>query len=510
MRGLIYGLFILVGLLECSHIAWAQQDTRRSVYKIRVTTQDLNFLRPWTFGSSESSAGTGFYIGNGRIMTNAHVVAGARYITVQRDGDAEPRPAKVQFIAHDSDLALLTLDDPSAFKKVRPLKFGSVPRLRSTVSTVGYPMGGEQISFTQGVVSRISFRTYVHTGYHQHLLVQVDSAINPGNSGGPVVQDNLVVGVAFQAFTQAENTGYIIPTPVINRFLKDVEDGRYDGHPEDGVFVRRWAVTNPSTAKFHGLSGEPKGVKVNEVASWVPAFGRILPDDILLEIEGAPIGVDGRIEYMGERIDFWILYDLRLHGDTVNYKVMRNGRIIDVPVQITPTKPHYMGQRIYARYPRYFVYGGLIFTALTQSYLQTWGSSWYEKAPLQLRYADDAALQDPTLRTMEDIVVIAGRLPHDVNNWAAGFEHQIVTSVDGKPIRSLRDAYEQLTKGSEELAQVRFLGDTDILVLDRNAVKGAAETIAKNYDLKQDSWFEGTEVDGASYQSGPPASGETP
>src|SRR5258708_8002778 len=82
----------------------------------------------------------------------------------------------------------------------------------------------------QGVVSRVDFRTYTHSVVDSHLTIQIDAAINPGNSGGPVLQNGKVVGVAFQGFSGdvAQNVGYMIPTPVIRPFLKDIEDGHYD------------------------------------------------------------------------------------------------------------------------------------------------------------------------------------------------------------------------------------------------------------------------------------------
>src|SRR6476646_2968104 len=74
-------------------------------------------------------------------------------------------------------------------------------------------------------------QTYVHIGNRQLLGVQTDAAINPGNSGGPVIQDDRVVGVAFQGIAGLENTGFFIPPPVIEHFLKDIEDKKYDGFP---------------------------------------------------------------------------------------------------------------------------------------------------------------------------------------------------------------------------------------------------------------------------------------
>ena len=87
--------------------------------KIRVTSQGPNYAQPWLTNATRRSSGTGFYIGKNRIMTNAHVVANGKYITVQKDGDEKPVIAKVKFVAHDSDLAILEVKDESYFSDVK-------------------------------------------------------------------------------------------------------------------------------------------------------------------------------------------------------------------------------------------------------------------------------------------------------------------------------------------------------------------------------------------------------
>src|SRR5437016_4809397 len=87
---------------------------------------------------------------------------------------------------------------------IAPLKFGGIPALESTVSAYGYPIGGERMSVTTGIVSRVDFRLYTHSSVDQHLAIQISAQINPGNSGGPVMQDTKVVGVAFQGYSGDE------------------------------------------------------------------------------------------------------------------------------------------------------------------------------------------------------------------------------------------------------------------------------------------------------------------
>jgi S1-C subfamily serine protease len=467
------------------------------VFKINVVSSEPSFSDPWKKRPPSSSSGTGFYIGDGRILTNAHVVANATFITIQRDGEAKPEPAFVRHIAHDCDLAIVEPQRQSFLEDLSPMRLGPLPKLRSPVATIGFPTGGEQVSVTEGVVSRVSYRRYVHHGHAQHLLVQVDSAINPGNSGGPVVQGRLVVGVAFQALTSADNTGYIIPTPVIRRFLKDVEDGRYDGHPDDGLTTTEWTVMNPSTAAFHGLGEADGGIKISHVAKWSAAYGKLEVGDIALAIEGQKIGVDGKLSFQGERVDFRTVYDLKQIGEVVRFTVARDGKTREIDVEVSKGAPHHVPDNVYAKHPKYFVYGGLVFTTLSRSYLRTWGSRWYKNAPLLLRYLDIYADYDEQSADMGDIIVFSKRLPDAVNTYASQNMHGVVTAVDGRPVKSIQDLVQYLEGAKEEFIVIDFWGSNEPLVIARDKAASRNLAINETYGVSPDRWLMGAEVDGA-------------
>src|SRR5260370_7399197 len=118
-------------------------------------------------------------------------------MSVQRENDPRQYSGQVKFIAHDCDLAIVTISDPNFFKTMQPLHLGPLPTIQSGVDVYGYPIGGERLSVTQGIVSRIDFESYSHSGADSHLAVQIDAAINPGNSGGPVLQNGKLVGIPF-------------------------------------------------------------------------------------------------------------------------------------------------------------------------------------------------------------------------------------------------------------------------------------------------------------------------
>ncbi|PPR86116.1 hypothetical protein GOBAR_AA34573 [Gossypium barbadense] len=153
-------------------------------------------------------------------------------VKVKRRGDDTKYVAKVLARGVDCDIALLSVESEEFWKGAKPLHLGHLPRLQDAVTVVGYPLGGDTISVTKGVVSRIEVTSYAH-GSSDLLGIQIDAAINPGNSGGPAFNEQgECIGVAFQVYRseEAENIGYVIPTTVVSHFLNDYErNGKYTG-----------------------------------------------------------------------------------------------------------------------------------------------------------------------------------------------------------------------------------------------------------------------------------------
>ncbi len=473
---------------------------RRSVFRIETISQDLNFVNPWRLQAPNMSSGTGFYIGQGRILTNAHVVANASSITVRRDGDAGQMIAYVQYIGHDVDLAILGVEDPSYLKGVEALVLGSVPRLRSPVTTVGYPMGGDQVSMTDGVVNRISYQTYVHTEVDDHLLVQVDSAINPGNSGGPVFQGRNVVGVAFQALTRAQNAGFIIPVPVVQRFLTDCSDGKYDGVPDWGVETQATVLNNAASALFYQVpKNDHRGVLISRVQEWSPAKGIVQRGDVLMAISGKSIGVDGKVDFEGERVNFEALYDLRLIGDRVRFEVLRDGAIRELTVIAGVGKAHQYSGLIYPKRPRFTVFGGIVFTALTRSVMELWGDSWEKRAPLLMRYL----LSNPfdfeltgQRDQIEELVIISDILVN-TNNSFLEISSPVVDKINGEKVTSVKMLHDALHSLKEETLRLDFLFSQEPWLLNAKDLRAADEENNRRYGVSQQFWLEPYSIDGA-------------
>lgn len=456
----------------------------RSLVRIEATSQEPDYKAPWNSGEVGGGVGAGFVISGNRIMTNAHVVSNSRFITVAKEGDPKPYHARVLHIAHDCDLALLTVDDPVFFKNMLPLEFDGIPAIESTVSVYGYPIGGNRLSVTRGIVSRIDFQPYSHSGMDAHLTVQIDAAINPGNSGGPVLQDGKVVGVAFQGYSGdvAQNVGYMIPTPVILRFLKDVEDGHYDRYVD--LALSYHSLSNPAMRRALGLADDNRGVLVGSVYGGGSSDGLVKAGDVLLAIDDLPIASDGTIAMFDGSVPLAEVVERKFKGDKVKLDILREGQPLQVTVPLNEPWPFTLHSNAYDEKPRYVIFGGLVFQPVDQNFM-----SAYDPENLRLRYMFDFFIEDEFYREHPELVVLSGILADPINAYAEDFRFGIVDKINEKKIRRLRDVAEAFAQPANYYV-ISMIGEGRPIVLERKAVEKARDRILSRYGITQEQNLE--------------------
>jgi S1-C subfamily serine protease len=449
----------------------------RSLARITTTSQDPNYREPWSAGSIEEAVGTGFIIDGERIVTNAHVVSNSRFVTVQKEDDPHKYTATVQFIAHDCDLAVLKVNEPGFFDNTTPLELGGIPEIESTVSAYGYPVGGDRMSVTEGIVSRIDFQTYTHSLVDSHLAIQISAAINPGNSGGPVLQHGKVVGVAFQGYSGdvAQNVGYMIPVPVIERFLKDISTGHYDGYMD--LSIATFPLQNPAMRKALGLANDDRGVMVSKVAPEGCSDGVLKEGDVLLSIDGHAIASDGFTVLDGSRVEMAEVVERKFKGDDVKLHIIRDHQEMDVTVKLDAAWPYLMQANTYDVSPRYILYGGLLFQPLSRNFLEA-----YEIDDLQVRYFYDFFLQDDLYKDHPEIIILSAILPDRINTYLGDYKNGIVDEINGEKVRTLDDLANGLRKPADQYV-IKLLGVGRPIVLDRAAVEQARERIDERYNV---------------------------
>lgn len=463
------------------------EDIENSLVKIYATVTTPNYYVPWVSFAPFDVSGSGCVIEGNLILTNAHVVSDVTYLQVRREGDPKKYPARVVAVSHESDLALITVDNPSFFEGVRPLRLGGLPRTRESVTVYGYPEGGDALSTTQGVISRIETWEYVHS--RQYLLaVQIDAAINPGNSGGPALVGDRIVGVAMQSFQEAENMGYLIPVPVIQHFLDDLEDGVQDGFPVAGISTQN--IVNPAMTERYRLTEEQAGALVTGLAADSPGSRVLEVGDVIIEVDGYRIAGDGTIELLpGVRPGFSHLVSRRQVGETIPMTIMRDGVEMSVEMTLDATMEdlQLVPRAIYDRPPEYFIYGGLVFMPLSWAYLESaWGGDWYHNAFPYL-----AATYSSLWRTddRDGIAILNIILPHEVNTGYQELYAEIIAEVNGVPVRGFHHLVELVEASEGEYVEfVTNLGNR--IVIDRADAAASESQIMQIYGIPADRYIE--------------------
>lgn len=456
----------------------------RSVIQILTFSQAPIYDAPWRFETVRRAGGSGFVIKGRKIMTNAHVVAWAKQVLVRRYQDPRPYQARVAFVGHDCDLALLEVEDPRFFEGIDALEFGELPTVRSTVVTCGYPAGGEQMSFTRGVVSRIEVQNYVHAGNRSLLAVQTDAAINPGNSGGPVLQDDKVVGVAFQGVPGLENAGFFIPPEVVQHFLRDVEDGKYHGFPLAGVSLV--PLQNPAYRRFLALEDEGVGARVDSTRPGSSAETLLRKDDVLLEAGGLPVGSDGTVLYRGNRVSVATVFQAPQDGESVHLKLWRDKKPLELDLPVTAFDGDRLAGNQHDIPPRYLIHGGLVFTSLSADYLRTLGRERVDAETSALYYELYYRRSEQPEKLRQEPVVLAAILAHPVNANFRVRGRALVDKINGIRIDRLEDVAKALEMNKTGPHLIEFIGQGGLECLEREASQAANDQILQTYGIASD------------------------
>ncbi len=453
-------------------------NIQASVVRIYATTQDPDYDSPWQAAVPYSSTGSGVVVADNKILTGAHVVANGTFIQVQKVAEPEKRVAQVISICHDCDLALLEVADPDFMNDIEIATIGDLPHLRDRVAVLGFPVGGQEVSVTEGVVSRIEVQRFSHSQRYL-LAVTVDAAINSGNSGGPVFKDGQVVGIAFQKLGDAEGIGELVPTPIIKHFLAAADKG-HRRLRIPGLGITTQEIENPFLRTRLGLERRGGGVLVLSVEHDGSAWGAVQPGDVLLELDAARIASNATIQLFGQyRTRYDAMLGWRSTGDVVPLKVNRNGQILTVEIKLKPMT-YLVPRDQYDVAPTYYIFGGLVFQPLSRNLLETW-ENWWDKAPkelLHLYYSGTRTAQQ------HEVVVLTQVLAEETNVGYDGLESECVASVNGKKPLDMID-FARMLDAANGMVEIRTTADS-FIAFDAAAARAANTTILKRYHIPAD------------------------
>ena len=292
------------------------------------------------------------------------------------------------------------------------------------------------------------------------------------------MQNGKVVGVAFQGYSGdiAQGVAYMIPTPVIRRFLKDIEDGHYDRYVDLGITYSK--LQNPAQRHYLGLKDDDRGVLVGTVIEAGPCGKVLQSGDVLLAIDGHPIASDAFVEYEGERVQMPEVVERKFKGDKVKLDLLRNKQPMNVDD--------------HARLGLALLHAGRTATICGRAMWFTAGCSFSRCRSICSRLIASAicgcgisstsSSSEQIYLQHPEVIILTNILPDPINTYLMPYRSSIVDEINGKKIGTLQDLARAFEQPADRFV-VKMVGDGPPLVLDPKQVEAARERIKTRYNV---------------------------
>ncbi|TWU13024.1 Serine protease Do-like HtrA [Symmachiella macrocystis] len=420
---------------------------RSAVVKVYATKRSPSLSTPWKRGDGKNVTGSGVMLSPDTLLTNYHVIAYSTDTSISVNGQSDRLSATVQAVSPGMDLALVKLDKPLPADSVVASIAETVPSPGTKIQVLGYPKGGESLSVTEGVVSRIDYVEYRQE--EMGLRIQIDAPVNSGNSGGPVIEGNKIVGLTFGLLSGANDIGYAIPCVEIQRFLEDIEDGKYDGKPQ--LWFESLLCNDKELREWLKLPEGETGIRF--VRQPIPIADYPLQlNDVITHIGEFDVSNLAKVDYdSNTQVSCEYALDRSAQDGQVQLRIIRAGKEMHVQVPVF-SDGHYLLKFLNDQQPSYFVYGPIVFGVanaefpdLVNSMMLQGGRNAAMALGLfkEMQKSDNPYLMRRFARTEstdEHLVVIPKLISTGLTRDTKLLTPAVVRAINGKKVTSIQSA----------------------------------------------------------------------
>jgi hypothetical protein len=449
-----------------------------AVVTVEVTFKDYDYFQPWN-RPTRTVRKHGLVTGPREILTTAQYLPNQTLVRLQKNGRGRWTNARVTWLDPHADLALLTADDDSFWEGLKAHDLAPRTPRAAEFHLLRWRDGNlesRRVEFGKFTVGEGAL------SFAPRMLLEVNTDLGGLGWAEPVVLDGQVAGLTS---AKGGNTCTVIPSSFIRRVLEAHRAGRFPGL---GYFDFVWQPgENPATLSFLRLDGPERGAVVLEVPRRPGVEPGLKPRDILLEVDGFPVDVQG--DYEDPDYGFLMIENLatrsKFAGETVPLKVWRDGRAIEVAYVLPRAEftNELVPQQAFGWPPEYVIAGGLVFQPLHQPYLRAWGDEWRRRAPFRLLHFKN----DQPTPERPFLVVLSAVLPDPINLGYQEVRFLVVNRINGRPIATLTDVIAALKEPKDGAHLVEFLPGENLqrLLLDAATLEEATKRVLERYGITE-------------------------
>jgi len=477
-------VFVFVCIFSLSAFAKDISDRLKdSVVYLQLAYHSYEQYTPWKTAELAEGFAVGCAVDTNRVITIASSVADAAFIQARKAGQNDFIPAKILAVDYESNLALLELDSNSLARPLRPLSFSEKYKKGEGVNFYWLSADGQMYN-GRGFLDRVTVES-TSVFYSQTLTFVAAGISENTNLGQLYCLGESPIGIA--SLSGKEKEGNIIPAKLINRFLSDFRDGRYNGIAMKGFETS--ALVDPSLRKYLKLPDNMhSGTYVSDVFTIGTGSDVLKAGDVLLAIDGYSINPYGRYTDLkfGE-LAFDCLITSKSAGDGITFEIWRDGR--KQFVQTTAKRFDAADMLIpwyeFDTQPQYAIIGGCILQKLTKNYLAARGDDWQGKVSSHLyNYLLNDAFK-PTQQRRE-IVILSYCMPARINIGYQDLSQLVVEKINGMKIGRMSDIPKAMALNPDsKFVIIEFEMSGPAIVLDKNQLDYTAASIAKIYGIEK-------------------------
>lgn len=460
-------------------------EPQGSVVRVRAAIQPFDQFRPWQKKAPYGLNGTGVVLPGGKVLVTAALVANRTEVGLEKPGSAEKCGAEVEAIDYEANLALLRPETREFLKGFQGLTLGPALRAGDTAEVWQLERNGELLR-NQAEILTVGVGRYPNdeAGFLQYG-VRVSLPKRDDSYTLPLIRQGQLVGMVMM-YDRDSQEGTAIPGPMIERFLQDASDGKYEGFPTLGV---SWTPLRDPNLREEVKAPKSGGILLTRIHPRGTAGRAGLQEgDVLLSVDGMKLDEDGnyRDSLYGPTAIGNLVRVRPTVGSKAKFLISRHGKekevmgIYDRRARDEVAIPTLS----FDTQPNYLLAGGLVFQQLTGAYLQEWGDKWTERAPqrlVELFSFQQEKRPDPDRK----VVFLSQVLPAAINLGYQQYSGLVLEKVNGKEIRNLSQLAEVLDGSLEGDLIFEFMDDPGKLVLDTAEVKAKQDEIRKAYGIPE-------------------------